>query len=99
VQITLEIPEPANADQVRTVTVAMDQPPERGDQIILADAYGSIAYRVRRQSWHVEVRRDIYGEVTAHRVQLEPDVDPPALAAAAAPAAAATRAKRAKPAA
>jgi hypothetical protein len=93
VQITLEIPDPTNTEQSRTVTVAMDQTPEPGDQIILADSYGSTAYRVRRQSWHIDVRREIYGEVSAHRVQLEPEVP----AQPEAPASAA-KARRTKPA-
>lgn len=84
-QITLEIPDPTNAAQSRTVTVAMDQAPEPGDQIILSDSYGTAAYRVRRQSWHIEVRREIYGEVSAHRVQLELDAPPDAPAPTPAP--------------
>ncbi len=94
-QITLEIIDPTNAAQSRTVTVAMDQVPEPGDQIILADSYGTTAYRVRRQSWHIEVRREIYGEVTAHRVQIEPDAPSPAVAPSPSPAPKAKRTKAA----
>jgi hypothetical protein len=86
VQILLEILNEAAAGQPRIVTVAVDRLPECGDQIVLVDATGAVAYRVRRQSWRIGVRYDVYGEVTGHCVQLEPDVARSA-ALAAAPAA------------
>ena len=72
-QVTFEILDSDGTALPDTIAVNMDQPPSPGDQIVLTGPEGSVAYRVRRQSWQIEVRANAVGDVVGHNFQLESD--------------------------